>query len=79
MSKQSSSQTRFVLNESDLPKFWYNINADSPVPPAPVLNPQTKEPVTPGFPVGAVPDGADHAGGQHRAVHRDPGRGARAV
>ena len=44
-----SDQTRFMLNESDLPKFWYNINADSPVPPAPVLNPITKEPVTPDF------------------------------
>jgi tryptophan synthase beta chain len=38
-----------MLNETDLPKFWYNINADSPVPPAPVLNPITKEPVTPDF------------------------------
>jgi tryptophan synthase beta chain len=44
-----SDQTRFMLNESDLPKFWYNMNADSPVPPAPVLNPITKEPVTPDF------------------------------
>jgi len=44
-----SDQTRFMLNETDLPKFWYNINADSPVPPAPVLNPMTKEPVTPDF------------------------------
>jgi tryptophan synthase beta chain len=38
-----------MLNETDLPKFWYNINADSPVPPAPVLHPGTKEPVTPDF------------------------------
>lgn len=44
-----SDQTRFLLNESDLPRFWYNINADSPVPPAPVLHPATKEPVTPDF------------------------------
>jgi len=44
-----SDQTRFMLNETDLPKFWYNINADSPVPPAPVLNPITKEPITPDF------------------------------
>jgi len=44
-----SDQTRFMLNETDLPKFWYNMNADSPVPPAPVLNPITKEPVTPDF------------------------------
>ena len=44
-----SDQTRFILNETDLPKFWYNIHADNPVPPAPVLNPATKEPVTPDF------------------------------
>jgi len=44
-----STQTRFLLNETDLPKFWYNINADSPVAPAPVLHPQTMEPVTPDF------------------------------
>ena len=44
-----SDQTRFILNETDLPKNWYNVLADSPVPPAPVLNPMTKEPVTPEF------------------------------
>lgn len=42
-----SEQIRFLLNDSDLPHTWYNINADSPVAPAPVLNPVTKEPVTP--------------------------------
>jgi tryptophan synthase beta chain len=44
-----STQTRFLLNETDLPKFWYNVMADSPVPPQPVLHPATKEPVTPDF------------------------------
>src|SRR5512133_603050 len=44
-----TDQTRFLLNESDLPKFWYNINADNPVPPTPVLHPGTMEPVTPDF------------------------------
>jgi tryptophan synthase beta chain len=44
-----SDQIRFMLNETDLPKNWYNILADSPVPPAPVLNPMNKEPVTPEF------------------------------
>ena len=43
------NNTRFLLNESDLPKFWYNIGADSPVPPTPVLHPGTMEPVTPDF------------------------------
>lgn len=44
-----NKQTRFTLNESDLPRTWYNINADMPVSPTPVLNPQTMEPVTPDF------------------------------
>jgi len=44
-----SDQTRFILNESDLPKNWYNIAADSPLPPTPVLHPGTLEPVTPDF------------------------------
>jgi tryptophan synthase beta chain len=44
-----SEQTSFQLNESDLPKEWYNINADMPVPLTPTLNPQTLEPVTPDF------------------------------
>lgn len=44
-----SEQTRFTLSQADLPKFWYNVNADNPVPPAPVLHPGTLEPVTPDF------------------------------
>ncbi len=43
------SQTKFLLNESDLPKAWYNMNADLPGPPPPVLHPGTMEPVTPDF------------------------------
>jgi tryptophan synthase beta chain len=44
-----STKTRYELGENDIPRFYYNINADMPVPPAPVLNPQTLEPVTPDF------------------------------
>lgn len=44
-----NTQHKFLLNEADLPKNWYNINADMPVAPTPVLNPQTLEPVTPDF------------------------------
>jgi tryptophan synthase beta chain len=44
-----SENTRFILNETDLPKQWYNILADSPVAPQPVLHPGTLEPVTPDF------------------------------
>ncbi|MGB3714292.1 MAG: TrpB-like pyridoxal phosphate-dependent enzyme [Candidatus Promineifilaceae bacterium] len=44
-----SDRTKYQLDESKLPKAWYNINADMPVPPQPLLNPQTKEPATPEF------------------------------
>ncbi len=44
-----SDQTKFILNETDLPRFWYNIHADSPIPPTPVVRPDTLEPVTPDF------------------------------
>lgn len=44
-----SEQIRYTLSETDIPKYWYNINADSPIPPTPVLNPQTLEPITPDF------------------------------
>ncbi|MCB8921600.1 MAG: TrpB-like pyridoxal phosphate-dependent enzyme [Ardenticatenaceae bacterium] len=44
-----SKQYKYILDESKLPKAWYNINADMPVAPAPVLHPQTLEPVTPDF------------------------------
>ncbi|PID86363.1 MAG: TrpB-like pyridoxal phosphate-dependent enzyme [Chloroflexi bacterium] len=44
-----SKQYKYTLDESKLPKAWYNINADMPVPPEPVLNPQTLEPITPEF------------------------------
>jgi len=44
-----NTQTKFLLGENDIPRFWYNINADSPVKPSPVFNPITKEPITPDF------------------------------
>jgi len=40
---------RYLLPEDAMPKAWYNILADLPTPPAPVLHPGTKEPVTPDF------------------------------
>ena len=44
-----SDRTRFELEQSRIPKAWYNINADMPVPPTPVLHPGTMQPVTPEF------------------------------
>ncbi len=45
----SKDQYKFLLNEQDLPKQWYNIRADMPMPTPPVLNPHTKEPITAEF------------------------------
>ncbi len=39
--------TKFLLNEDEIPRSWYNIIADLRNPPPPVLHPGTKEPVTP--------------------------------
>lgn len=39
-------QKRFVLPEKDIPKQWYNIQADMPVKPMPMLDPVTRQPVT---------------------------------
>jgi tryptophan synthase beta chain len=38
---------KYVLDESRIPKAWYNIQADLPAPPPPVLHPGTKKPVGP--------------------------------
>jgi len=39
--------TKFVLNDNEIPKQWYNIQADMPTPMQPPLHPGTKEPVGP--------------------------------
>ncbi len=41
------AQTKFVLNETDIPRQWYNVMADMPSPPPPPLHPATLEPVGP--------------------------------
>ncbi len=40
-------QTKFILSEQELPTQWYNIIADLPFPPPPVLHPVTKQPAGP--------------------------------
>jgi tryptophan synthase beta chain len=39
--------TKITLPEAELPTHWYNIVADLPVPPPPVLHPGTHQPVGP--------------------------------
>jgi len=41
------TDTKIFLSEKDLPRQWYNIMADLPKPPPPVLHPGTKQPVGP--------------------------------
>jgi tryptophan synthase beta chain len=42
-----SDQVKFVLDETQIPKAWYNLAADFPKPLPPVLHPGTKQPVGP--------------------------------
>lgn len=42
-----SDAVKFILDEEHLPKTWYNINADLPVPLDPVLHPGTLKPIGP--------------------------------
>ena len=42
-----STTTKFLLDESRMPRHWYNIMADLPVPAAPPLHPGTLQPVGP--------------------------------
>ncbi len=39
--------TKILLDENEIPKNWYNIQADLPTPLDPVLNPGTGEPIGP--------------------------------
>jgi tryptophan synthase beta chain len=47
MAISSIRRTKFILDEDRIPTAWYNIAADLPVPPAPVLHPGTGQPIGP--------------------------------
>ena len=42
-----NDRTKFLLGEDDIPRAWYNIQADLPKPLPPVLHPATLQPVGP--------------------------------
>jgi tryptophan synthase beta chain len=42
-----AEQTKYVLDEADLPAQWYNVIPDLPEPPPPPLHPGTREPIGP--------------------------------
>jgi tryptophan synthase beta chain len=44
--KFSEIPYKIYLSEDELPQSWYNLRADMPIKPAPLLNPQTCEPAT---------------------------------
>ena len=59
MAESSSRRTKFLLDEDRIPRSWYNIAADLPVPPQPVLHPGTLQPIGPAdlaplFPMGLI-------------------------
>ena len=47
MAPSDPRQTKFVLDESHIPRSWYNIAADLPVAPSPYLHPATLGPIGP--------------------------------
>ena len=42
-----NDKVKYLLDESDMPKFWYNIAADLPSPLPAVLHPGTLQPIGP--------------------------------
>jgi len=40
-------QVKYMLDEKEIPQYWYNIQADLPEPLPPSLHPGTKKPLTP--------------------------------
>lgn len=40
-------QKKFLLPENEIPTQWYNLQADMPVKPMPMLHPQTRQPIIP--------------------------------
>jgi tryptophan synthase beta chain len=47
MAHVMTRRTKFVLDEDSIPRAWYNIAADLPVPPQPYLHPATLQPIGP--------------------------------
>ena len=43
----TDESTKYLLDEDRIPRAWYNIVADLPVAPPPVLHPGTKQPIGP--------------------------------
>ena len=53
------SDEKILLTEKDIPKKWYNVQADLPKPLEPPINPKTNKPIGPEdlapiFPMGLI-------------------------
>ena len=44
--KEKKVPYKIYLEEDEMPKQWYNVRADMKKKPAPLLNPETLEPMT---------------------------------
>jgi tryptophan synthase beta chain len=74
----AQQQVKFVLDESRIPRAWYNIVADLPAPPPPALHPGTGQPLGPDdlaplFPMGLI---AQEASTEREIEIPDPVRDA---
>ena len=59
VAERTHGRTKFILDEDRIPRAWYNIVADLPSPPHPVLHPGTGQPIGPAdlaplFPMGLI-------------------------
>ena len=72
--------TKYILDETEMPKAWYNILPDLPKPLPPAIHPGTKQPAGPDdfaplFPmalIGFLPRQATWASGSSRGFHQSP-------
>jgi len=67
-------QVKYVLQESELPRHWYNVISDLPSPPPPPLHPGTRQPVGPDdlaplFPAALI--GQEVSAERHIAIPED--------
>ena len=60
-------QVKYLLDESEIPRQWYNVIPDLPAPPPPPLHPGTGQPVGP---EALAPLGRQHRYVALRAVMR---------
>ena len=55
-------QQKYILDENEIPRQWYNLMPDLPTPPQPPLGPDGN-PVSPDMLRPDLPHGPDRAGG----------------